>query len=223
MKLRNITWSSLLLGGAMLLSVTGAAGAQESAKPGTGKPAKNARSQGGAPQETIKVHGHWTITIRNSDGTVAREHRFENALALHLGAGPLLATLLSGDAVSGQWTVGLNTSPSTGCNPNGAPCLIVENASTIAANSRDLVVTSPATGPDVGKTIITGSVRVASDASIIVVGTFLTTCAANVPASACVTSTGAGAGPGFTQKVLATPIPVVQGQLLDVKVVISFS
>ena len=34
----------------------------------------------GAQKEGIKVHGHWTIDIRNPDGTLAQHHEFENAL-----------------------------------------------------------------------------------------------------------------------------------------------
>ncbi len=35
----------------------------------------------GAPSEGIKVHGHWTIEIRNPDGSLASHSEFENSLA----------------------------------------------------------------------------------------------------------------------------------------------
>lgn len=31
-------------------------------------------------REGIKVHGHWTIDIKNPDGSLASHHEFENAL-----------------------------------------------------------------------------------------------------------------------------------------------
>ena len=35
----------------------------------------------GGPHEGIQVHGHWTIEVRNSDGTLAEKREFENAYA----------------------------------------------------------------------------------------------------------------------------------------------
>src|SRR4029079_731893 len=32
------------------------------------------------PDEGIKANGHWTIELRDPDGTVAAHHEFENAL-----------------------------------------------------------------------------------------------------------------------------------------------
>ena len=54
------------------------------------------------PQEGIKVHGDWTLTVRNPDGTIAAVHEFKNALSLCRG-GRRLARLLLGAAVPGQW------------------------------------------------------------------------------------------------------------------------
>jgi hypothetical protein len=43
----------------------------------------------------IQVHGHWTVTVTDPDGTVARVHEFDNALLN--GGGALLAALLTGE------------------------------------------------------------------------------------------------------------------------------
>ena len=43
----------------------------------------------------IQVHGHWTVTVYNSDGTVGRSSDFENELDANGGA--LLANLLAGE------------------------------------------------------------------------------------------------------------------------------
>jgi hypothetical protein len=32
------------------------------------------------PQEGIHVHGHWTLTVRNADGSFVSRHEFENSL-----------------------------------------------------------------------------------------------------------------------------------------------
>ena len=39
-----------------------------------------AEKPGDASHEGIKVHGHWTIEVKNPDGSVATHHEFENSL-----------------------------------------------------------------------------------------------------------------------------------------------
>src|SRR6476660_2101480 len=41
-----------------------------------------AAESSGGPKEGIKVHGHWTIDVRNADGTLATHREFENALQI---------------------------------------------------------------------------------------------------------------------------------------------
>jgi hypothetical protein len=53
--------------------------------------------------EGIKVHGHWTIEVKNPDGTVASHREFENAIST---VGPdILTGLLSGEYVTGGFYV----------------------------------------------------------------------------------------------------------------------
>jgi len=76
---------------ALLMWFPSAAAAQEKSAPQTGaksevaaktsKGATTEKDESRGPQEGIKVHGHWTITVRNADGSVAAHHEFENALA----------------------------------------------------------------------------------------------------------------------------------------------
>jgi hypothetical protein len=57
------------------------------------------------PQEGIRVHGHWTVTVRNADGSVASHHEFENSLT-DWGKSVLLALLvgpLSFDGSAPAW------------------------------------------------------------------------------------------------------------------------
>ena len=55
-------------------ATTTAASAKESSH------SEAAREKGGR-NEGIKVHGHWTIEVRNPDGKVVTHREFENALA----------------------------------------------------------------------------------------------------------------------------------------------
>src|SRR5262245_3834484 len=63
----------------------------------------------GGPQESIKVHGHWTIVIRNKDGSVDSRHEFNNSL----NDGSFLSRLLSREAVvqANSYAIFLNARP----------------------------------------------------------------------------------------------------------------
>jgi hypothetical protein len=179
-----------------------------------------AQTPQGGPSEGIKVHGHWTLDITNPDGTPAGRYEFENALANHLGGGKALAELLAGSAGAGHFTIWLGTTPNTPCNAGLASCSITELANTAnQGTSRDLVKSVPATGPNAGKLVLTGSVRIPVSATITLVQTDLTTCPGSVAPSSCLSAFGVG----FTQKDLAPAVPVLPNQLVDVTVVISFS
>ena len=74
-----------------------------------GPPAKGA-------QEGIKVHGHWTIEVRNPDGTVDKHLDFENGFCtvsntrLSFGSGDVtLTALLFGVVVPGPWQITLGS------------------------------------------------------------------------------------------------------------------
>ena len=61
------------------------------------------------PSEGIQVHGHWTITVRNADGSVAERREFENALEAF--GSYLLVYLLDGRATrldDSTWNVLIN-------------------------------------------------------------------------------------------------------------------
>ncbi|MGC1413928.1 MAG: hypothetical protein WA817_01495 [Candidatus Acidiferrum sp.] len=67
-------------------------------------PAKPSASKG--PSEGIKVHGHWTIEIRNPDGKVVTHREFENSL--QQGGYAPLAALVVGNSSSAGLSIGLN-------------------------------------------------------------------------------------------------------------------
>lgn len=169
------------------------------------------------PQEGIKVHGDWTLTVRNPDGTVAAVHEFKNALVTALGADRRLASMLGGDLVPGQWVVGFGVTPSDGCGGNGG-CYITEMPLP-TSHSTNLTKTIPTGGLDFGKLVLRGSVRMVKAASISIVFTQLTTCAGTTAPNTCAAANYVE----FTRKSLDALVPVAADQLVEVKVVISFS
>jgi hypothetical protein len=90
-----------------------AAAAANSAQ--TAKPAAAAQRKPGGNHEGIKVHGHWTIEVRNPDGKLVSHTEFENGL---VAFGPAqLTELLIGAGVPGGYTVVL-----TGSGGLTGPC-----------------------------------------------------------------------------------------------------
>jgi hypothetical protein len=77
----------------------------------------NARAKppAGGPREGVKIHGHWTIDVRNPDGTLDKHLDFENGLctAANLqgstGGDALLTGLLFGMYIPGPWQIVLNS------------------------------------------------------------------------------------------------------------------
>jgi hypothetical protein len=105
--------------------------AQSGAKPGPGAPAGVNGALAGASAspapkppsrgtvDGIKVHGYWTIEVRNPDGKVAKHMEFENQLCTTFvdpvsqvtvpGGDSTLASLLTGFAAPGAWAIILGT------------------------------------------------------------------------------------------------------------------
>jgi hypothetical protein len=73
-------------------------------------------SKPGGPHETVKVHGHWVIDVRNPDGSLAQHHEFENAL--QKSATQAIVALFLGNSVAGGWRVDL-IPPKGGDSPCG--------------------------------------------------------------------------------------------------------
>jgi len=51
----------------------------------------------------IQVHGHWTVTVTNPDGTVDAVHEFENEISA-IGR-PVITALLIGDTDVAEWNI----------------------------------------------------------------------------------------------------------------------
>lgn len=107
----------------------------------------------GNPSEGIQVHGHWTIEVRDPDGTVASRREFENALTQE-GAEALISLLTDlrpaglGDA---DWVVGL--SDTSGTPPCPSECFVVEGAGLTVENLGSSMRLSGAATADTDGTI----------------------------------------------------------------------
>jgi hypothetical protein len=179
-----------------------------------------ARPAAAQPREGINVHGEWTILVKNPDGTVASMTAFHNELNVQQSADSLLATLMHGDVVFGHWFIMFATG--TLCNPNNSPCTIGDLTSgESAANSTNLTATLPTSGPNAGKLVLNGSVKVSTAGQIGSVETRVIACSLPLPPGGCFAS-GNNVRP-FTNRFLSSVIPVVANQTVDITVVISFS
>jgi len=94
---------------------SGAVPAPHSAPAAAARPVGHPRGE----HEGIKVHGHWTIEVKNPDGKLVSHTEFENALVQPEGA-KTLAYLLLGIEVPGGYLVTLTNGAATGTGPCGA-------------------------------------------------------------------------------------------------------
>jgi hypothetical protein len=127
------------LGAVLALMISGAgvsrAQSQNAApKPAPASDAASARAAAdGAPpsglavpkgeSEGIKVHGHWTIEVKNPDGKVVTHREFENSLAQYegiSGGADLLTGMISGTYTPGVWLIDLEGNPGP-CSQGGSP------------------------------------------------------------------------------------------------------
>jgi hypothetical protein len=210
---------------ALLLAVALCANAQEANK---AKPAHG-------PREGIKVHGHWTIEVRNPDGKLVTHREFENSLITNAPlAGPLtLSTALGRASTIGLWLVfvqfaAFNSGPCLFGN-TAMPCIAVESADPITGPEyfHTLTLSAPfnQSDPNYGKLTLNGNVTVQNAGQISGVETFVGGCAPTVAPASCMgepNNFNQLGEQGFTQTSF-TPVPVSVGQLVLFTVVFSFS
>jgi hypothetical protein len=84
------------------------------AKPAADSAAPAAQSASKGQQEGIKIHGHWTIEVKNPDGKLVTHREFENTLT-PAGA-QTLADILSGQNFVGSWAVAVVSSGTPPCS-----------------------------------------------------------------------------------------------------------
>lgn len=184
--------------------------------------AVNGHSGVGGPQEGIKVHGHWTIEVRDGANALILHREFENSIQQGALA---LAGILGRQNSSGFW--GINLFVSSNCNNPGASatvpaCTILEpipNLSATPSRSNNLVLAVTNNGASL---TLSGSIAAPLPLQITSVQTILSLCPATTPSTACATGVGVS-GNSFTSTNLTTPISVQAGQIVQATVVISFS
>jgi hypothetical protein len=173
----------------------------------------------GGQHEGIKVHGHWTIEVRNADGTLVTHREFENALTS--SGGGELASYLARSSTVGQWNVGLV----------GASVLFIDEPGPAAGapNPGTVIGTLTVSAPANGTLVLSGSGTAPLSTTITSVFSEPSACQPTLAPSACNVAsgnqTGAALGslPAFTSATLPSPVDVTAGQTIAVTVTISFS
>jgi hypothetical protein len=176
------------------------------------------QASSGGPQENVKVHGDWTIEVRNADGTLATRREFRNRL---LDSGKLaLANFVTRQNTVGQWVVnitgGVNNPNAIVCNTG---CQISESTSTLGASHNLTVAQSPS------GVVLSGSILPSKGGEINRVIADVIQCPPTAtPNAPCfITAGGSAVYANFTFALLNLPITVADGQIVTVTVVFSFS
>lgn len=160
----------------------------------------------------VEVHGHWTITVLEPDGTVVSRLEFENALVA--SGRVLLAEILTGAYGAAYWQVALGADPS-GSDPdpcvfNAQPTFCVATPPGTGGISNTFETLTTTLGGNGDEIHLAGQVTAATSTTIGAVATSLH-------------STDPAAYGSFTEKILSSPAAVQAGQVVQVTVEISFS
>ncbi len=177
----------------------------------------------GSPEEGIKVHGHWTIEVRNPDGSLAERREFENE---YTGKWTLAKFLARQDSVGG-WRIGLEDWPLydhpflDGSTPHAGYIVESSHTATDAFFFKNLTVTTPtdAGDPNWCKLVLSGTATAQRDGKINNVYTNVVGLAPHLPPS----SSYDGHFIPFTNTYIDIPVNLSNGQQIAVTVVISFS
>ena len=163
----------------------------------------NAQTKG----DGIKVHGHWTVDIRNPDGTLASHNEFENAC---VDCGQALGAVLTRQASVTEWRV-LASGSQLPCDFAGfpTPCTLVEPSVLII-------------GP-FANSLFPSLQLSAAGTTFDLAGSFTAPHAGqldNFDSQLFLSGTGAVL---FSRRSLSAPISVAAGQTVYLKVTFSFS
>jgi hypothetical protein len=168
----------------------------------------------GVPSEGIQVHGHWTIDVKNPDGSLASHYEFENAF--QSGGGGTLASVLAGLITPGTWMVRMNASSASYSLRVYEPGCSLDPQ---AGDFRTLTKAAVGTGGSVLE--LHGTAQAIGTTNFTSVQTSMYSCDNTFSPSGCGCK---GAGPTtITLTTLPQPIPVQIGQPIVVTVDITFS
>jgi hypothetical protein len=183
-------------------------------------------------QEGLRVRGQWVIDIREPDGTLLRRVEFENALRAR--GQSVLASLLTGQASAGLWAISIggynNQELCYNTSLEDVECRIDPPESSVSPlpyrfKNLTIVDTTERVGVPSGTSLVlSGSATIAIDGSIASVSTSLGICASTVTPELCDSGQAVGNNaPDFTSHSLSPPVPVSAGQIVQVKVTLTFS
>ena len=187
----------------------------------------------GAQKEGIRVHGHWTIEIRNPDGTLITHREFENSLIGQTA----LVQILARQATVGEWTLRVGSSsdgPCIGFPTAGVPsfCNMVEANShqTGPTDYQFNTLTLAMQGSDGGPTppgfVMSGTATARREGTIDTVRSEITRCDPTVLPANCFYP-GNNPVNGFTHVQSSSgqfvSTHVKPGQIIQATLVISFS
>jgi hypothetical protein len=195
-----------------------------SASSSVGQTAKAARPASNPNAVGVKVHGAWTLEVRDADGRVVRNLQFHNDLTTTGISG--LSTLLSQTYTPGYWVIELFGSPNA-CLRSGvaSACDIVEprGDGVNGHATKNLVVTKIPNGSfNFSGIRLKGSAVADQDGSITTVWTMLTGCATTVAVSGCDAPTHNYLSQ-ITSRTLPSVVNVQAGQQVLTTVDLTFS
>ena len=190
----------------------------------------SAASESGGQKEGIKVHGHWTIDVRNPDGKLVSHTEFENAL--QTSGASLLALLLTRSNTPGLWGIvlaaptGVSVQPCS--NTFGNMLCRIDEPGWGAFNNFIEEFTNLVVGVTNGTIKLSGTAtagnNIGTGTSIGFVNTVLEECAnTDAPGALGQICRNGGFGAVTFTSTNITPISVSAGQIIQVTVVISFS
>jgi hypothetical protein len=188
---------------------------------------KREESHRGGQHEGIKVHGHWTIEVRNPDGSLATHREFENSLVD--SSFTLLPPILSRTLTVGFWAVLLDGTGGGPCLSSG--CEVAEGGAPSFSgyvSNNNLQVSAAGVPPNGAvlrtQLVLTGSTTATGSSAINQVQTILTYCPNTIaPGTVTANASSCQLGYALTSAALATPVQVSNGQTIAVTVNISFS
>ena len=173
--------------------------------------------------EGIKLHGDWTIEVRNPDGGLVELREFDNALSPN--GDIVLARIIAGISTIGHWQLVIDSSV-VGNGPCGQACLILESSDPETGGTlfRTLTVDAPLIGANVGKLVLSGSATATSNGEVNVVRTVNGYCEPTLaPSTNCVGAASRVFNNTITFASISPPVSVSAGQQILVTVLISFS
>lgn len=217
--------TSLYSAAAVALSLTGMFLMVGNGSPGPGDTAavpagpaqeveRGAAASGDASTEGLKVHGHWTIEVRDPDGGLVERREFENAVVDD--GRSMLIHFLARVQTPGRWIVDLNDASSPPCRSTGgepAACFLIEFFSSPHALTKGLDLVG-------NRLVLSGTTVAERTGRVSRVRTRLNACGAGILPSDCAHQNTSIRT--FTQTSI-DPIDVLQGQSIHVTVSISFS